>query len=71
MKKLKKPPNPPTLKQIRKAVEIVRESVEVEGHIEVDDTPETLERAESMISACEDWRGEGGFYVKTWVWYSL
>lgn len=62
---------PPTLKQIRKAVEIVRESVEVEGHIEIDDDPQTVDDANKMISACDDWRAEGGFYVKAWVWYSL
>ncbi len=63
-------PKPPSNKLIKKALRFVNDSHGEEGVIEVDtDIPAT--ELNAAISECEDWVGEGGFYVKAWVWVDL
>lgn len=56
----------PSEKQIFRAIIAAQDRYEIEGEIEIDD-PGTMKLA-SLISAADDWKKEGGFYVMAWVW---
>lgn len=58
----------PSLKTIQRFVEGARALWEREGEIEIDDMPGDLKTAQNMISATDDFRQNGGMYVKAWVW---
>jgi len=61
---------PPSTKLIRKAMLFAHEQFASEGQLEIDsDYPDS--RLPDAISACDEWKEEGGFYVKAWVWVSL
>lgn len=55
----------PNLKEITRAIQWAKENFEKEGSLEID---EPSDNPHSQISACDNWREEGGFYVKAWIW---
>lgn len=63
-------PTQPNEKQIEAAFKWAKEHMEVEGTVEID-VPEKDSPVAHIISACDDWKSEGGFYVKAWVWVPI
>lgn len=67
----------PTTDEIRFAITSARTDYGIEGKIEIEDGPKSFDVApsqidlSSLISACDNWREEGGFYVKAWVWVEV
>jgi len=60
----------PTAQEIRDALQWAHDKYHVEGELEVE-TAEMLPdnvSLDSQISAIPDWKDNGGFYVKAWLW---
>lgn len=62
-------------KTARAFIDKARDLYEVEGEIEVDDTPENDSDALAMLSPAgdklADIRENGGCYVRAWVWVPI